>query len=252
MLRVEGLHVHYGHVPALRGVDLEVREGEIVTVIGANGAGKTTLLMSISGVVRPRQGKIQFLGRPIEKAPSSTIVALGISQVPEGRRIFPDLTVADNIAIGAYLRKGQPAEIKRDRDWVHSLFPVLAERATQLAGLLSGGEQQMLAMARGLMARPKVLLLDEPSMGLAPLVIKTIFHTLREINQHGTTVLLVEQNAHKALELAQRGYVLEGGQILFHDTCENLRRDPRVRDAYLGEEVAHRQVAGRAASAGPA
>lgn len=236
MLYIKDLHVSYGTVPALQGVDLEVNEGEIVTVIGANGAGKSTLLMTISGVLKPVTGEIRLRDRRIDTEEPKNIVRMGISQVPEGRLIFPDLTVTENLVIGAYTRDDS-REVAEDRAWVEELFPILSERSEQMAGTLSGGEQQMLAIARGLMARPSLLLLDEPSMGLAPIIIETIFTTLNEINKHGTTILLVEQNAYRALEVAHRGYVLEGGQVLACDTCEKLRHDPMIRKAYLGEEI---------------
>jgi branched-chain amino acid transport system ATP-binding protein len=238
MLVVNDIFVSYGNVEALRGTSLEVLDGEICTVIGANGAGKTTLLMTISGILHPTRGEIRFMGERIDNLPANEIVRRGIGHVPEGRRIFPDLTVEENLRVGAYLRGKDRAGVAQDRAWIHELFPILKERSKQLAGTLSGGEQQMLAIGRSLMTKPKLLLLDEPSMGLAPIVIQTIFRTLHEINSRGTTILLVEQNAKKALETAQHGNILEGGRVIYRDSCEVLRRDPRVRRAYVGEDIA--------------
>ena len=229
MLEVRDLHVNYGPIQALRGVDVDVQQGEIITAIGANGAGKSTLMMTLSGVLKPVSGKIRFLGERIDGRSSHLIVRAGLSQVPEGRRVFPLLTVDDNLAAGAL--------IARDRDWVFSLFPRLLERSRQMAGTLSGGEQQMLAIGRGLMSRPKLLLLDEPSMGLAPMMVASIFAILREISRQGATIMLVEQNAHMALELATRGYVLEGGQVVLSGSSEELAANPRMREAYLGQAV---------------
>jgi branched-chain amino acid transport system ATP-binding protein len=237
MLIVDDIHVSYGHVEALCGTSLEVKEGEICTVIGANGAGKSTLLMTISGILHPTKGTIRFKGERIDNLPSEQIVSRGICQIPEGRRIFPDLTVEENLKVGAYLHNKDKLGVAKDRAWINGLFPILGERSKQLAGTLSGGEQQMLAIGRGLMARPKLLLLDEPSMGLAPIIIQNIFRTLLEINSQGTTILLVEQNAKKALEIAKHGYILEGGSVFLHDSCEVLRQDPRVRHAYIGEDI---------------
>lgn len=236
MLEVRDLHVNYGPIQALRGVDVDVQQGEIITAIGANGAGKSTLMMTLSGVLKPVSGKIRFLGERIDSRSSHLIVRAGLSQVPEGRRVFPLLTVDDNLAAGALSRNSR-SEIARDRDWVFSLFPRLLERSRQMAGTLSGGEQQMLAIGRGLMSRPKLLLLDEPSMGLAPMMVASIFAILREISRQGATIMLVEQNAHMALELATRGYVLEGGQVVLSGSSEELAANPRMREAYLGQAV---------------
>ena len=236
MLEVRDLHVNYGPIRALRGVDVDVQQGEIITAIGANGAGKSTLMMTLSGVLKPVSGKIRFLGERIDGRSSHLIVRAGLSQVPEGRRVFPLLTVDDNLAAGALSRNSR-SEIARDRDWVFSLFPRLLERSRQMAGTLSGGEQQMLAIGRGLMSRPKLLLLDEPSMGLAPMMVASIFAILREISRQGATIMLVEQNAHMALELATRGYVLEGGQVVLSGSSEELAANPRMREAYLGQAV---------------
>lgn len=236
MLEVRDLHVNYGPIQALRGVDVDVQQGEIITAIGANGAGKSTLMMTLSGVLKPVSGKIRFLGERIDGRSSHLIVRAGLSQVPEGRRVFPLLTVDDNLAAGALSRNSR-SEIARDRDWVFSLFPRLLERSRQMAGTLSGGEQQMLAIGRGLMSRPKLLLLDEPSMGLAPMMVASIFAILREISRQGATIMLVEQNAHMALKLATRGYVLEGGQVVLSGSSEELAANPRMREAYLGQAV---------------
>jgi len=236
MLEVRDLHVNYGPIQAIRGVDVDVQQGEIITAIGANGAGKSTLMMTLSGVLKPVSGKIRFLGERIDGRSSHLIVRAGLSQVPEGRRVFPLLTVDDNLAAGALSRNSR-SEIARDRDWVFSLFPRLLERSRQMAGTLSGGEQQMLAIGRGLMSRPKLLLLDEPSMGLAPMMVASIFAILREISRQGATIMLVEQNAHMALELATRGYVLEGGQVVLSGSSEELAANPRMREAYLGQAV---------------
>ena len=234
LLEVDAIHTYYGHIHALRGVSLEVNEGEVVTLIGANGAGKTTTLKTISALLRPRVGQVRLAGERIDQLPPHVIVARGVSQVPEGRRIFARMTVRENLELGTFARKGgaAPADLER----VFTLFPRLKERMNQRGGTLSGGEQQMLAIGRALMARPKVLLLDEPSMGLAPLLVETIFATIQEINRQGMTVLLVEQNALMALNAAQRGYVIETGGIVLHDTAEKLRQDPMVQRAYLGIE----------------
>jgi branched-chain amino acid transport system ATP-binding protein len=234
VLEVTNLVVAYGPIEALRGVSLWVAEGEIVAAIGANGAGKSTLLMTVSGVLRPRSGEVRFLGRRIDGVAPFTIVKAGVSQVPEGRRVFPQLTVDENLRAGA-LTRSDHAEAAKDRDWIYGLFPRLAQRSRQLAGTLSGGEQQMLAIGRGLMARPKLLLLDEPSMGLAPMMVATIFSMLREISLRGVTILLVEQNAHMALELASRGYVLESGRIVLAGSSAELAGAPAVKEAYLGK-----------------
>jgi branched-chain amino acid transport system ATP-binding protein len=232
-LSVQGLDVYYGAVHALKGVSLHVEAGEIVTLIGANGAGKTTLLRCISGIVPARAGVVSFEGKVITKLPAHEIVGLGISQSPEGRMVFANLSVEDNLELGAYRRRDR-AGIKQDRDQVFQLFPRLLERRRQLSGTLSGGEQQMLAMGRALMSRPRLLLLDEPSLGIAPLLVRDIFKTIVEINQRGTTVLLVEQNAHMALGIAQRGYVLETGRVVLEDAAAKLAANDEVRAAYLG------------------
>ena len=233
ILNVENLHVKYGNVEALHGININVREGEIVTILGANGAGKSTTLMAISGLVKAAEGSIQFEGKPIHKLPAHGIVMQGIAQVPEGRRVFGTLTVQENLNLGAYTST-DPERDRKNLEWIFDLFPRLAERSAQLAGTLSGGEQQMLAIARALMATPKILLLDEPSLGLAPILVKTIFDTIREINQTGVTVVLVEQNARAALKLAHRGYVMEVGNIVLEDEAENLLSNPDVQNAYLG------------------
>ena len=227
------MDTYYGNIQALRDISLTVEEGDIATLIGANGAGKSTTLMTICGINRARQGEILWYGKPIHTLPPHEIVALGISQVPEGRLIFPDLSVSENLDLGAFLRK-DAAAIKQDQDYVFSLFPILAERRRQLGGTLSGGEQQMLAISRALMARPKLLLLDEPSLGLAPIIIQQIFDIIRKVNADGTTVFLVEQNANQALRIATRGYVMENGRIVMHDTAANLLKSEQVRKAYLG------------------
>jgi branched-chain amino acid transport system ATP-binding protein len=234
MLELEDLRVGYGNIEALHGISLSVGEGEIVTLIGANGAGKTTTLMTISGCVRARSGAIRFRGRDISGLPPHEIVALGLVQSPEGRKIFPRLTVAENLEMGAFTRR-DPDGIAADQNRVFELFPILAERRRQPGGTLSGGEQQMLAIARALMARPRLLLLDEPSLGLAPLVVSRIFEVIRELNREGATILLVEQNAQMALKAAHRGYVLETGTIAMADAADKLLSDPRVRSAYLGD-----------------
>ncbi len=235
MLQVTDLHVHYGAVRALEGVSLEVNEGEIVTMIGANGAGKSSTIRTISGLVRPSQGTIVFEGNPLHTLATHQIVALGIGQSPEGRRIFANMTVHENMELGAYTRHGHRAEIISDMDRVFILFPRLKERATQIAGTLSGGEQQMLAIGRALMARPRLLLLDEPSLGLAPFLVQSIFQIIQDINRQGVTVLLIEQNANQALKIAHRGYVLETGRIVLADSAANLLVNDSVRKAYLGE-----------------
>ena len=232
-LLVEALDVYYGAVHALKGVSLRVEAGEIVTLIGANGAGKTTLLRTISGIVPARAGRVSFEGKDITKLPAHEIVGLGVSQSPEGRMVFANLSVADNLELGAYRRRDRDG-IKKDYEKVFRLFPRLLERRKQLSGTLSGGEQQMLAMGRALMSRPRVLLLDEPSLGIAPLLVRDIFKTIGEINREGTTVLLVEQNAHMALGIAQRGYVLETGRVVLEDTAAKLAANDEVRAAYLG------------------
>jgi branched-chain amino acid transport system ATP-binding protein len=233
LLEVEGLDVFYGAVHALRGVSLAAEGGEIVTLIGANGAGKTTLLRTVSGLIPPRAGTVRFDGRDIGHLPPHEIVALGVSQSPEGRMVFANLTVEDNLELGAYRRKDRAA-ILADRDQVFRLFPRLQERRRQSAGTLSGGEQQMLAIGRALMSRPRLLLLDEPSLGLAPLLVREIFKTIVEINHRGVTVLLVEQNAHMALSVAGRGYVLETGRVKLEDRADRLLQNEEVKRAYLG------------------
>jgi branched-chain amino acid transport system ATP-binding protein len=233
VLAVRGLDVYYGAVHALKGIDVAAEAGEIVTLIGANGAGKTTLLRTISGLVPPRAGRIEFEGRDITKVPAHEIVGLGISQSPEGRLVFANLSVSDNLDLGAYRRKDKPG-IAEDRERVFQLFPRLLERRRQSAGTLSGGEQQMLAIGRALMSRPRLLLLDEPSLGLAPLLVREIFRTIREINGRGVTILLVEQNAHMALTVAGRGYVLETGHVVLEDRAASLLHNAEVKKAYLG------------------
>jgi branched-chain amino acid transport system ATP-binding protein len=233
MLRVDGINVYYGNIQALKGVSLEVNEGEIVTLIGANGAGKSTLLKTVSGLLKPKQGKIEFQNQSISGKAAQSIVKMGISHVPEGRRVFSNMTVEENLELGAYLRKDK-AGIKEDFGKVFELFPRLEERRKQQAGTLSGGEQQMLAMGRALMARPRLLLLDEPSMGLAPLLVKTIFRIISEINETGTTIMLVEQNAHMALSIAHRAYVIETGKVVLSGTAEELNESEQIKMAYLG------------------
>jgi branched-chain amino acid transport system ATP-binding protein len=233
MLVLEDVHSYYGNIHALRGISLYVNEGEIVTLIGSNGAGKSTAIRTISGIMHPRQGSIKLHGEEISRTPPHKLVGKGLAQAPEGRRIFPRLTVMENLEMGAFARN-DPAAIKADLGRVFDLFPRLKERLNQLGGTLSGGEQQMLAIGRALMGGPYLLLLDEPSMGLAPILVEAIFETLREINQGGTTILLVEQNALMALEVARRGYVLQTGEIVLHDTAEGLLKNEMVRKAYLG------------------
>ena len=235
ILDVDDIHTYYGSIEALKGVSLQVREGEVVTLIGANGAGKSTTLRSINGLNPPRNGKISFQGEEITDRPAHEVVKMGISQSPEGRRIFPRMSVLENLQMGAYQRANR-AEIREDLDRVYSLFPRLAERKSQKAGTLSGGEQQMVAIGRALMARPKLLLLDEPSMGLAPIFVEKIFEIVKEINEQGTPILLVEQNALMALDTADRGYVLETGRIALEDDAKVLRENEQVRKTYLGEE----------------
>ncbi len=233
MLELKDVDTFYGNIQALRDVSLKVNDGEIVTLIGANGAGKSTTLMTISGINRPRHGEILWNGAPIQTMAPNEIVSLGISQVPEGRLIFPDLSVAENLELGAFLRK-DPAGIRKDMDYVFDLFPILAQRRRQTGGTLSGGEQQMLAISRALMARPRLLLLDEPSLGLAPIIIQQIFGIIQKVNQGGTTVFLVEQNANQALRIADRGYVMENGRIVMEANAKTLLESPEVRKAYLG------------------
>ncbi len=234
MLKISNMHTYYGNIHALKDVSIEVSAGEIITLIGANGAGKSTALMSICGIVPPRSGRIMFDDINITNMSPDRIAALGISQVPEGRRIFPRLTVSENLDMGAFLRNDR-AGIKEDMDYVFSLFPILSERRNQAGSTLSGGEQQMLAISRALMARPKLLLLDEPSLGLAPLVVRQIFEIIKKINQENkTTIFLVEQNANLALKAAGRGYVMESGRITMADNSANLLADENVKRAYLG------------------
>ncbi len=233
MLEVKNLHVKYGNIEAIHGIDIKVKKGEIVTILGANGAGKSTTLMTISGLIKPSEGTIIFDGVDITKTPADQIVQMGISQVPEGRRLFSTLTVEENLDMGAFTVKDKKV-IERNKEWSYSLFPRLKERRKQLAGTLSGGEQQMLAIARGLMSNPRLLLMDEPSLGLAPLLVKSIFETIKRINETGLTVLLVEQNAKAALKLATRGYVMEVGNIVLEDSASNLLANPQIKKAYLG------------------
>ncbi|MFV1957374.1 MAG: ABC transporter ATP-binding protein [bacterium] len=234
MLEVNDIHTYYGTIQALKGVSFNVDEGQIVTLIGANGAGKSTTLMSISGVHPPKRGQILFDMEDITGISADRIVQRGISQVPEGRRIFPHLTIRENLLMGSYLRKNK-SEIAHDLDRVFELFPVLAERRGQDGGTLSGGEQQMLAIGRALMAKPRLLLLDEPSLGLAPLIVEKIFEVIDGINRQGTTILLVEQNAFMALNIAHKGYVIETGRVVLEDRADALLDNPRVKEAYLGE-----------------
>ena len=233
LLELEGVDAAYGRIQALRGVTLQVQKGEVVALIGSNGAGKTTTLRTISGLMHPQKGSIRFDGQDISRTPPSKIVELGVCQSPEGRRLFPRMTVLDNLRMGAYTRNDRPG-IASDMERVFKLFPRLQERRTQIAGTLSGGEQQMLAMGRALLARPKLLMLDEPSLGLAPILVETIFSIVLEINSQGTTVLLVEQNANKALEVAHRGYVLETGAIVQTGSGKELLSSSEVQKAYLG------------------
>jgi branched-chain amino acid transport system ATP-binding protein len=232
LLSVSKLEVAYGNIPALRGIDLDVNKGEIVTLIGANGAGKTTTLRTISGLLKPRTGEVTYDGRTITGIKPHVITAMGVSHVPEGRGIFANLTVNDNLELGAYLRKDKIKQSEYER--IFTLFPVLKERIKQSAGTLSGGEQQMLAISRALMSKPQVLLLDEPSLGLAPQMVQTIFRVIKEINAEGTTILLVEQNAHMALVTAHRGYVMETGRIVLTDETKALLSSDRIKKAYLG------------------
>jgi branched-chain amino acid transport system ATP-binding protein len=234
VLRVEDIHTYYGAIEALKGISLEVGEREIVTLIGSNGAGKTTTLRSINGLNHPRRGRILFQGDDVTRTPAHEVVRRGISQSPEGRKLFPRMSVIENLEMGAFQRVDR-AGMKEDMDRVYSLFPRLAERKSQKAGTMSGGEQQMLAIGRALMARPKLLLLDEPSMGLAPILVERIFGIVKEINEQGTPILLVEQNALMALEIADRGYVLETGKVALANDAAVLRQDEQVRKTYLGE-----------------
>lgn len=233
MLKVNEINVYYGNIQALKGVSLEVKEGEIVTLIGANGAGKSTLLKTLSGLLKPKSGTIQYLDGSISgKAPQS-IVKTGISHVPEGRRVFANMSVEENLELGAYLRKNTK-EIRKDMEHVYELFPRLQERRKQISGTLSGGEQQMLAMGRAIMAKPKLLLLDEPSMGLAPLMVKNIFQIIEKVNREGTTILLVEQNANMALSIADRAYVIETGKVVASGSASELQSSEQIKKAYLG------------------
>ena len=233
VLSVTDIHTFYGSIEALKGISIEVSEGEIVTLIGSNGAGKTTTLRSISGIIPPRTGNILFQGRDISGLPGHEVASLGIAHAPEGRRIFPRMTVLENLEMGAFTRRDMKA-IREDLDRVFDLFPRLKEREKQKGGTMSGGEQQMLAIGRAMMAQPKLLLLDEPSLGLAPVIVDRIYETIREINSQGVTILLVEQNANYALDVSKRGYVLETGKVALSDTSDTLRNDERVKAAYLG------------------
>ncbi len=234
MLKVSSIQTFYGNIQALRDVSIEIGEGQIVTLIGANGAGKSTTLMSICGVAKPRSGEITFQGRPIHNLPSEEIVKMGISQVPEGRRIFPYLSVLENLDMGAFLRKDKEG-IQQDLEYVFELFPILKDRRSQIGGTLSGGEQQMLAISRALMARPKLLLLDEPSLGLAPLITQQIFRIIKKVKEeHKTSIFLVEQNANLALHVADKGYVMENGRITLHGDASKLLNIEEVKKAYLG------------------
>jgi branched-chain amino acid transport system ATP-binding protein len=233
LLEVKDIHTFYGNIEALKGVSLDVEEGECVTLIGSNGAGKSSTLRSISGLTPPRQGSIRFNDREITETPPQEIVSMGVAHSPEGRHVFPRMTVYENLMLGAYLRRDQ-SEIASDIERVYSLFPRLKEREKQKGGTMSGGEQQMLAIGRSLMARPTLLLLDEPSMGIAPILVERIYETIAEINKQGTTILLVEQNANFALDVSSRGYVLETGTVALSDRSEALRENPEVQRAYLG------------------
>jgi len=237
LLQIKDFHYYYGNIHVVKGIDLYVNEGEMVTIIGANGAGKTTTLRTISGLTETAgvRGEITFNGKRIDKMAGNKVTALGLSQVLEGRHVFPKLSVRENLMIGAFLRK-DTAQIQTDLEDVYKLFPRLLERKDQMAGTLSGGEQQMLAIARAMIAKPKMMLLDEPSLGLAPLIIKEIFAAIKEINSQGTTILFVEQNSKIALATATRGYVFQNGEVNLHDTCENLANNEEVKKAYLGEE----------------
>ena len=232
ILKVDDINVYYGSIHAIKGISFEVEEGEVVTLIGANGAGKSTTLNTISGLLRSKTGSIEFMGQSLAKVPSHKIVERGLALVPEGRRIFLQMTVQENLEMGAFTQKG--GETQQDLEKIYALFPRLKERLKQMAGTLSGGEQQMLAMGRALMSRPKLLMLDEPSMGLAPILVEQIFDIIQELNQHGTTILLVEQNAQMALSVAHRGYVLETGKIVTTGSGEELLEDEAVKKAYLG------------------
>ena len=234
LLEVKDVHTYYGNIHALKGISLEVNEGEVVCLIGGNGAGKTTTLRTISGLLKPKQGEIQFKGENLANFPAHTLISKGIAMVPEGRGVFAKLTVTENLEMGAYYRNDKDG-IKKDIEYVFSLFPRLKERFKQLAGTMSGGEQQMLAMGRALMARPRLLLMDEPSMGLAPVLVETIFDIIKKVNKEGVTILLVEQNAHMALQVGHRGYVLQTGEVVLSDSAKALLDNDMVRKAYLGE-----------------
>lgn len=234
MLKLVNVKTFYGNIQALKGINIEISEGEIITLIGSNGAGKTTTLMSISGVVPPREGKIMFMDQQIHEFSPDRIVSLGISQVPEGRHIFPQLSVLENLHMGAFIRNDKD-EIKKDIEYIFELFPILTKRRHQAGGTLSGGEQQVLAISRALMARPRLLLMDEPSLGLAPIIVKQIFSIIKKINaEQKTTIFLVEQNANLALQVANRGYVIENGRIVIEDSADNLLSNSEVKKAYLG------------------
>lgn len=235
LLEVKDVHTYYGNIHALKGISLEVNEGEVVCLIGGNGAGKTTTLRTISGLLKPRQGEVWFKGENLANAPAHGLISKGIAMVPEGRGVFAKMTVTENLEMGAYYRNDKEG-IKQDIDHVFSLFPRLKERFKQLAGTMSGGEQQMLAMGRALMARPRLLLMDEPSMGLAPVLVETIFDIIKTVNKQGVTILLVEQNAHMALQVGHRGYVLQTGEIVISDSAQALQKNPTVQKAYLGIE----------------
>ena len=235
MLSVEDIHTYYGHIHALKGISLEVKEKEIVCLIGSNGAGKSTTLMTVNGILHPAEGRILFLGQDITTLPADKIAGLGITQVPEGRRILPRLNVEDNLEMGAFLVKDKK-KIRKNRDEVYELFPLLAKRRKQQGGTLSGGEQQMLAIGRALMSKPKLLLLDEPSLGLAPLIVEKIFDIIRHINASGTTIFLVEQNANMALSISGNAYVMESGLITLKGAAKDLANDESIRKAYLGED----------------
>jgi branched-chain amino acid transport system ATP-binding protein len=235
MLSVENIHTYYGHIHALKGISLEVKEKEIICLIGSNGAGKSTTLMTVNGILHPAKGRILFLGQDITTLPADKIAGLGITQVPEGRRILPRLSVEDNLEMGAFLVKDKK-EIRKNRDEVFELFPLLAKRRKQQGGTLSGGEQQMLAIGRALMSKPKLLLLDEPSLGLAPLIVEKIFDIIRQINESGTTIFLVEQNANMALSISGNAYVMESGRITLTGAAKDLANDESIRKAYLGED----------------
>jgi len=234
LLNLKNVDTFYGRGQALKGITLQIEEKELVTILGANGSGKTTMLNTISGLIKPRSGSVEFEGRRIDGLSTDAIVKSGISQCPEGRRLFPELTVFKNLQLGAYIHRRNPHQVKKDMDAVFELFPILHERQGQMAGTMSGGEQQMLAIGRAMMARPKLLLLDEPSLGLAPLIVSRIFEAIENINHSGTTIFLVEQNASMAINIASRGYVLENGEIVFSGNREQLQKDEKVKQAYLG------------------